>query len=491
MYQFRNVCVPILEHTLDFRLKEIYTTPMEKTLEEKYKLLESIIENSTDAIQISDKNLVTVMVNRAYEVLTGISRKEQLGIPVEVLVERGLISESCADIVRRTGQPRTIIQTFKRTGRSAHVSCKPLYDENGEIEYYMCNDRDLDEINSLTKELKTTITLKDHYMNELAKIKANDAAITGFIADDENSIKTLGEVLRSANSNSPVLFTGETGVGKTELARILHLNSPRSNREFISINCASLSEEHFEQELFGREADLSAGREVRLGILDAANGSTLLLDEISELPLALQKKFLDVIQTNSFKRVGGSSPVNVDIRFVASTNADMDRMVRTKSFRKDLYYRINVTSINVPPLRTRKNDIIPLSLHFLKIHNKRHNMNKDFAPGALYSLLNEQWEGNIRQLRNEIEHALLFCESDIITQSDFRFEQKKDFTDEVYSIYTESKTLADHLAYIEYKNLTRAYEDTGNFRDAASSLGMKTTTFVRHLKALESSFNSK
>ena len=223
-------------------------------LEEQNRVLDAFIENSTDAIQISDRNLVTLRINRAYEVLTGIRREELVGVPVEQLVRNHLISESCGAIVAKTKKPHTIVQTFYRTGRSAHVSCTPVFDSCGEIEFYICNDRDLDEISSLQQELDKIRGLNDQYLQELESIKARMGGQSKLIVADKEMLKVLALAARIAKVDSTALLLGETGVGKDEIARFIHQNSGRSNRRFVPINCAAITESLFESELFDMKA---------------------------------------------------------------------------------------------------------------------------------------------------------------------------------------------------------------------------------------------
>ncbi len=475
-----------------FFMKESKTTDTAENYKdniyEEYQLLKSIIENSPDAIQISDKNLVTVMVNRAYEVLTGIKREEQIGISVQTLVQKGLISKSCAAIVKRTKKSCTIIQNFPRTGRSAHVSCTPLYNKAGQIEYYICNDRDLNEINSLIKELETTKTLRDHYMNELALLKTNDALENGFIADDDKTRQVLSLSLKSAKVDSPVLLMGESGVGKTELAKLIHHNSKRADGEFISLNCASLSFYNSDNELFGAESEILGSKRESLGILDAANFGTLFLEGLEDFPLSMQAKLYNVIKNGSFIRSGGSKPVKVDIRFIAATNTDLSQRIQDKTFREDLFYQLNVISINVPPLRERQQDIIPLALHFLDIYNKRHKQKKEFSPGVLYSFLSHSWKGNIRELRNEIERAVLISDTQLITETDFKFKGTKNNRNFDLPVYDLTNGLHELLEKVEWQNLNKAYTEHGNIRAAAKSLKISASTFQRHLTALNKKY---
>ena len=458
-------------------------------LEEKNRILDAFIENSTDAIQISDRNLVTLRINRAYEVLTGIRREELVGIPVEQLVRDHLISESCGAIVAKTKKPHTIVQTFYRTGRSAHVSCTPVFDSRGEIEFYICNDRDLDEISSLQQELDKIRGLNDQYLQELESIKARMGDRNKLIVADKEMLKVLALATRVAKVDSTALLLGETGVGKDEIARFIHQNSSRSDRRFVPINCGAITESLFESELFGHEgyAFTGAGSKAKPGLLEAADHGTLFLDEVGELSLNMQTKLLHVLQNRSFIRVGGNEPVQVDIRVIAATNCDLEEMVREKRFREDLYYRLNVIPIHIPPLRKRKNDIIPLAQHFLDYYNQKYDFHRRLSPATCFALLNYRWEGNVRQLKNTIEQAAIITDTDLIQPESLPMNVAGQ--EPVQEVSAEAG-LNEMLERMELRYLQTFYERYGSIRKAAERLKLPPTTFLRHWERLRQKYET-
>lgn len=458
-------------------------------LEEKNRVLDAFIENSTDAIQISDRNLVTLRINRAYEVLTGIRREELVGIPVEQLVKNHLISESCGAIVAKTKKPHTIVQTFYRTGRSAHVSCTPVFDGQGEIEFYICNDRDLDEISSLQQELHKIRGLNDQYLQELESFRAQMDGRSKLIVTDKEMLKVLSLAGRVAKVDSTALLLGETGVGKDEVARFIHQNSSRAEQRFVTINCGAITESLFESELFGHEghAFTGAGSKVKQGLLEAANHGTLFLDEVGELSLNMQTKLLHVLQNRSFIRVGGNETVQVDIRVIAATNCDLAEMVRQKRFREDLYYRLNVIPIHIPPLRERKNDIIPLAQHFLDYYNQKYDFHRKLSPSTCFALLNYHWEGNVRQLKNTIEQAVIITDTDLIQPESLPVNVAgQDSGQEV----PEEAGLNEMLERMELRYLQTFYERYGSIRKAAERLRLPPTTFLRHWEKLRQKYGA-
>ena len=458
-------------------------------LKEKYLMLESVIENSTDAIQISDHNQTTLKVNRAYEILTGMTREEIVGRPVQELVDNLLISESCCAIVGKTRKPHTIMQAFYRTGRVAHVSCTPIFDQNNNIKYYVCNDRDLDEIRKLQTELYEVQKLNDRYQSEIEALKSEILCKGSIIAEDKKMIMTLATALRVAKVDVTVLLLGETGVGKGELAHFIHKNSNRAGEPFISVNCGAITETLFESEFFGYEPNsfTGAGNKRKLGLLEIASNGTLFLDEIGELSLNMQTKLLHVLQSNTFMRVGGSKMIQTNTRILAATNQDLVEMVREKKFREDLYYRLNVIPIRIPPLRERKADIIPLANHFVNHYNKKYSLHKKISPQICYSLSKYEWPGNVRELKNLIEQSVIMAEGDTISAISIA----EDILHlDGYAILPQEKTrLSDLLGKIEFDYLNQAYERFGNIRAAALFLGMSPSTFQRHFFELKQKYS--
>ena len=214
-----------------------------------------------------------------------------------------------------------------------------------------------------------------------------------------------------------VLLLGASGVGKTMLAREIHKRSRRCCGPFVDINCAAIPDTLLESELFGYEegAFTGAGKGGKKGLVEMAEGGTLLLDEISEMPMTLQAKLLKTIQDKEIVRVGGTKMVAVDFRLLTATNKDLEQMVDEGSFRRDLYYRLNVVSLNIPTLKERQKDIVPLSQFFLKEFNERYDKEKEFHPNALEAFMEYDWPGNVRQLANVIERVAVTTNENILT----------------------------------------------------------------------------
>ncbi len=229
------------------------------------------------------------------------------------------------------------------------------------------------------------------------------------IANSPAMIQILDDAQRIAKSNASVMITGESGTGKEVIAHAIHYNSPRANKPFIRVNCAAIPESLVESEFFGHEKGAFTGANLRRsGRFELAHEGTLLLDEITEVPIGLQAKLLRAIQEQEFERVGGSKPIKVDVRLISTSNRNIQEAIKDKVLREDLYYRLNVVPIHIPPLRQRKEDILPLAEYFLaQLCTENHKKIKKFTPEANEKLLNYRWPGNVRELSNIIERAVV------------------------------------------------------------------------------------
>ena len=248
---------------------------------------------------------------------------------------------------------------------------------------------------------------------ELAHLrKAQQQNMTQMICVNKAMRNLLNQAQRAANASVSVLITGETGTGKEVMASAIHQMGPRQNKPFIAINCAAIQSTVLESELFGYEAGAFTGAEKRKhGLMEVADNGILFLDEISSMPLDMQAKLLRAIEDHTFRRVGGTTQLKVDMQVIAASNRDLPTMVAENTFRSDLYYRLKVVDLHIPPLRERKDEIPDLVGLFIRQNNARMGMNiTDVTPRAMRALINHTWPGNVRELRNIIERAMLFCD---------------------------------------------------------------------------------
>ena len=256
---------------------------------------------------------------------------------------------------------------------------------------------------------------------ELDHYRENQIKSVNFVIGSNEEVKTtVSQSVIAAEKQVSVLITGETGTGKDVIAKFIHASGPRANKPFISINCAAIQNTMLESELFGHEAGAftSADRK-KPGLMEIADGGVLFLNEISSMPVDIQAKLLTAIESHSFRRVGGTVLIKVDVQVIAASNRDLKEMISKGDFREDLYYRLKVVDLDMPPLRKRKEDIPELVGFFIRENNARQGVNVvNISPQAMEALQNYSWPGNIRELSNAIERAMLFCDGMTINLGD-------------------------------------------------------------------------
>jgi len=281
---------------------------------------------------------------------------------------------------------------------------------------YITKPFSVDQIKFIIKRALDVRKLKVE--NRLLKQKLTKTeAIDGFIGTSKSAQKIRELVKKIAQTESTVLITGESGTGKEIIARAIHELSPRSDGPFVSINCAAVPETLLESELFGyKKGAFTGATKDKIGLFAAADGGTFFLDEVAEMPLPIQAKLLRILETYEFVPLGSTTPVKVDIRLVAATNKNLKELVDQNKFRADLYYRLNVIHIHIPPLRERREDILPIAYSILeRVALKRNEPIKKLSDEAKELILNAPWEGNVRELENVLERAAILCDDEIIT----------------------------------------------------------------------------
>lgn len=452
---------------------------LENILEELYYAkelnneLDAIIESSFDGIFVTDAQGKAIRINEAYSRITGIKQEEVLGKTMHELVEEGVYDQSATILVMEKGEPVTISQEV-RTGKTVLVTGNPVFDEHGKLIRVVTNVRDITELNNLRQELEQAYGLSQHYQEQLSKYKVHDK----YIMQSQKSRELVDLVLRLGKVDSTVLIQGESGVGKEVIAEILHSNSLRKDKPLVKINCGAIPETLLESELFGYDAGAFTGAKKggKMGIFEIANGGTLLLDEIGELPLALQVKLLRVIQEREIVRVGGTKAIPIDVRIIAATNRDLREMVERNEFRKDLFYRLNVVPVMVPPLRERKEEIPALASEFIHRFNNKYGLNKRLDEGVLQRFLEYDWPGNVRELENVIERAIVTSPGDVILEETC-FPKTSKNNDNID--YNEIGNLKMAIENLEKKLIADALEKYGSTRKAAHILGISQPTVVR------------
>ena len=299
------------------------------------------------------------------------------------------------------------------------------------------------------------------------------------VTRDPEMIRLLRMAREIASSNSTVLICGESGTGKELIAHLIHDNSLRSEKSFVAVNCAAIPDNLLESELFGHEKGSFTGAAFRkYGKFELAQGGTILLDEIGEMSMMLQAKLLRVLQEFEIDRVGGKEPISVDVRVISTTNLDLKKAIREGKFREDLYYRLNVIPIKVPPLRQRKGDAEILASHSLKVYSEKNNKKiKGISREAMDDIISRSWKGNVRELQNAIERAVLLCKGDTIKKDDLILEETEE--GEIKEEKLRPTTIDEMERKLIFITLN---EKDGNRTHAARSLGISIRTLRNKLK---------
>ena len=301
------------------------------------------------------------------------------------------------------------------------------------------------------------------------------------------------EAEAAARTDSTILLTGESGSGKDVLARYIHSRGARSSTPMITINCGALPESLFESEFFGHERGAFTGASsLRRGLLEAADGSTLFLDEIGDMPLLMQVKLLHFLEQGRFRRVGSTRDQSADVRIIAATNRDLSAEIERQRFRADLYYRLNVVSIQVPPLRDRPEDIPALIDSFIQLYRQRFNRPKlDVSPDARERLLEYSWPGNVRELRNFLERAAAISTNDIIDTTQIPFPRTSQSGTVGTAAAAATQAAPMTLDELEREHILRVLKTSdGNRERAAAILGISSRTLYRKIREYETDTRS-
>lgn len=450
---------------------------LERKLEQveglRQRELGAIFDSSYDGLYITDGEGNTLQLNKAFERIMGVKPEECVGRNMAELVEDGVFTRSGTLLAIKSRETATI-PLQSRNGKNALVTSTPIFDEDGNIILVVTNVRDITELNDLQGKVEQLEGLSRMYQVQLNELKSSKSCIL----HSDKMRKLLKIVNHVSSVASTVLILGESGVGKEVIADLLHTSSPRVNKPFIKVNCGAIPHNLLESELFGYEpgAFSGASKTGKAGMFELADGGILFLDEIAEMPLDLQVKLLRVLQGNKIMRIGGTKEIEIDVRIIAGTNRNLQNMVAENLFRKDLYYRLNVVPIFVPPLRERREDIPVLSKHFLEMFNRRHKMNKRLNGDVLKHFISYDWPGNVRELENLIERLVVTTQHDIIGMDDLSSWAELEV---LSNAKTDIIPLNIALENTERKLLQEAFSIYNSTYAVARVLGVSQPTIVR------------
>ena len=432
--------------------------------------LEKIVEAAFYGLMVTDAEGRVILVNRSLERITGLPREVSLGKKMSELVESGLVKDSAVVRVLKSLRTEKVTHNLP-SGKQIFGTANPVFDTSGKLWRVVVNCREIAEI-----------TTFQHYVDSSASTDfvgsggfLNDAVVSSEqMKEIEDLAKRLGHV------DSTILILGESGTGKEVCADLVHKYSARAKQPFVKVSCSAIADNLLEPDLFGYigGAFTGANPKGKQVFFEKADKGTLFLDEVGELPLHLQSKLLRVLQERVIIPVGSNTPVSINVRIICATNRNLEEMVEQGLFRKDLYYRLNVVSILVPPLRERKAAINDFVYRFLHMFNLQYGYNKQLSHGILDIFSRYDWPGNIRELKNTIERLVVVSKGDLILPDDLPNELKRVGSAEV----CKNITLEDVLKSAEKGFITECLKGTRTTRDLAKRLGISQSSVVRKLK---------
>lgn len=447
------------------------------------QLLSLAMDKCWVGMLVADKDGHYLYSNRRYREITGYSSDMIQQLDSKTMGQN-LIREqqSAVELVLQQKCEIMMRQTCVYSDSIWLVDAVPCFDESGEVAYVVCS---LMEENALRQSLRAV----DQARQEEKRLYRDFVKISGPMGGRQEKIiyksaamhQVMWQINKVAGTDATVFFRGESGVGKELFARRLHDESKRREQPFIRLNCSAIPESLMESELFGYEGGTFTGgnSKGKKGLLEYAQGGTMLLDEIGSMPLPMQAKLLRVLQEREFTRLGGHQPIAIDIRFVAATNSNIEEMIRLKTFREDLYYRLNIIPIRIPTLEERKEDI-PLLIHyFVEQFNETYSLHKSISPELVAEISQQPFPGNVRQLKNMVERAMLLSDQESLTREDFGFFYPSGAVDSGLPPDLSGKSLEEILADYEKYILTIYRNRFKSSRKVAEQLQMNQSSIVR------------
>jgi len=430
-------------------------------------VLESIFDQLSDALVLYDPEFRITGVNRSAEKLFGLSSEEMLGKHCQEIFGCSLCEPGCGVLVglnQAPAAPNTTVRLHTASGmeRVVVMRTNQMFGDDGQLAGVVATIKDITE--------------------EAAPQKREVIAESAPMREVLNFVRRV-----SASEATTILLEGENGTGKDLIAKTLHYQSARQAEPFIAINCAAIPETLLESELFGYEKGaFTDARQQKRGIFELADKGTLFLDEVGEIPLMLQAKLLRVLEEQSFRRLGGLKDIKLDLRVIAATNKNLREAVKEGAFRQDLYFRLNVIQILIPPLREREEDILPLTTFFIEHYNRKFKRSIEGVSDASAALLKaHDWPGNVRELRNAIERAMILEDSAKITPSSLPISVSRPDGDGPMPLVVTQEISADGLSLEDHERtlLARALEKTsGNQTQAARLLRITRDTLRYKMK---------
>ncbi|MGE5381084.1 MAG: sigma-54 interaction domain-containing protein [Methylocystaceae bacterium] len=450
--------------------------------EQEIEELRTILDFVSDGILVTDENSQVIMINKHHKLLEFASPEEIVGKTIPQLVDEGyyidlkpvplpelkefLLSKHVVNFEMITRMRRRLLST-----------ANPILNARNDIKYIVYTSRDITEFEQVRHDLEKENALRRLYQNQL--YQKEDPNIFSFNSPSMHKIHAIAK--KVAKVDSPVFLTGQSGVGKTIIARKIHALGSRAHDPFIHINCAAIPESLFESEVFGYEdgAFTGAKRQGKPGLLELAGSGIVFLDEIAELSCPLQAKLLQVLQEEEFRRVGGTQSIKMRARVISATNGNVAELMRTGRFREDLYYRLCVVPIHIPPLNERQEDIMPMAEMFLRKYTEKYGVNKQFDSQLADWMHSYPWPGNVRELQNLVELLVIVSDAEVISLNDLLQLSPPIHNVNNYITLEDSISLKAANEKVEKVLIERVIKNSSSTRDAAQALGISQSTLLR------------
>lgn len=444
-------------------------------------IFESIMKHSKDGLFVVDSTGMVVMVNNATEEMFDFKTSDVLGRNVKDLVDEGFWEPSVSILVIKQKKPISLIQTTRNNKKILSTGI-PILDRLGEVLFVLVNDRDVSHINRLAETLHIDDIQVEDLRMDFSDLGLAANHFEGMVIRSVAMEKVIRTAVRAAKYDVPLIITGGSGVGKTMIAKLIHQLSDRRNYPFTDLNCGAITTSLIESELFGYESGAFTGASAKgkKGLFEIANKGTLFLDEIGEIPLSVQAKLLKFLESMELIRVGGVKPIKINTRIIVATNKNLEQMVEEKTFRNDLYFRLNVVPIEIPPLSERREEIGPLAIFFLDYLNNEFKTKKILSKQAQNLISKYDFPGNVRELENLMKRLVTMTEGDIIEAKHLPsiFLQG----DILNTGPTEEMNYQEKINSFELKIINDAIKKYGSQRKAGKALGISQSTLSRKLK---------
>ena len=424
-----------------------------------------------DDVMLSDANGTILWVSEAYERNFGFAHDSMVGRSAFDLEADGTFTPCITAEIIRTGQKITTTQTINHVHKNVMTVGIPLFDDAGKLKYAVCfNTVSMEQINTIQRNYRKMQDSLEQYSREIAELRTRTTS-TSLILKSSSMQRLWTLIQNTANTRANILITGETGVGKSAVAKAIHALSDRKNGPFIEVNCAVLHENLIESELFGDGAGT--------GKIELANRGTLFLDEIGELPPRIQARLLQLIQDKTIERFDTGKRVELDFRLIVASNHNLEEEVQRGLFRSDLFYRLNVIRLHIPPLRQRRDDILPLAHQFLASSCVEYGKSLSFSPRFMTFLEQYSWPGNVRELENLMEHLVITSQDPIIDVSALPAEYNQQRI--LYEGLATGDSLQQQLDAFEGQLIRQAYARCGSSVALAKELGISQPTAARKI----------